>query len=521
MSYFDDRRPGPPQWSFNTPFDTEVRHSSYGVYGSPYGPTSESEQLRQQNADKYRRIHQLGLELDSMKYRGDHAYMSGPQPLTGASSNRTERLRRRNTVEHFDARFDSYPGSPFRSERLDHVRQGQRNGYLGDHYISGSDMLVQNSDHVSPRFNENLLAGRHAVMRPAAYLEPIIAQDNLRLWRSQSPAHAEAAPRLEAADFSEDMPSRKLIHALDEHYRLDLMVEPGRRFDNVDDTIIATYINARDITTHQEQVTKLIITGGQQWPALNSWSVHIPFLQLPYTVLEVELPIDPEAITDVNNDVLRVLYVHLSNDSPSIPSTVSDASVTASRRHVLSELERRGFAATLPRVTRFRGRNNGSAYRKSTALKFPGIACSPKLAKTESIDQFSKEVRTEAASETLNSKNSDDNEPCQQVGRGSVLISRRLFGEGSVKKKGKAAITRDYETDSSGHWSTVSSLNTAIYELEDSSSEDGTPRDKGKAPATDAFSRDESGGKPENTKPEPVRTPAKHRNSLSDQKSDY
>ena len=301
-----------------------------------------------------------------------------------------------------------------------------------------------------------------------------------------------------------------------------MTIEPGRRFDNVDDDVVAAYINAGDHTTQQGQFAKVIIAGAQQWPALNSWTVHVRFLQLPYNVLEVELPIDQETTTDLNNDVLRVLYVHLSNDSPSIPSTVTDASVAESRRHVLRELERRGFTAKLPAVPRLRGRNNASAYRPSTAPDpLPGLASGPQLAKSVSVDQLSSEAKTRIARKLHVTKDSSDDDPRQQVARGLVSISTYLFGEVSETKKGKASVTGETETDSSDHSSVASSSNTVIHEFEDSSSEDDTPRNEGGSATDNAIFREESGDSSEGTKLEAIKTPVKHRNSLSDQKSDY
>jgi hypothetical protein len=120
---------------------------------------------------------------------------------------------------------------------------------------------------------------------------------------------------------------------------------------------------------------------------------------------------------------------------------VTDASMAESRRHVLRELERRGFTAKLPAVPRLRERNN-----EPTALsQFPGLASSPRLTRPASVDasvdQSSSRAKTRTARKRHVTKDSSDKDPRQQVARGLVSISTYLFGEVTETKKGEAPVT--------------------------------------------------------------------------------
>lgn len=152
--------------------------------------------------------------------------------------------------------------------------------------------------------------------------------------------------------------SRKLIHLLEDYYRRELKEDPGHRFDNVDDTVITAYINTCEHVNYRGQRLRRIIGLEQPFSSFNSCVVPIPFLELRHSALEVMLPLDWEAIAELNNDMLRVLYVHLSNDGRDIPSVVTITSMEESRRRVLSELVCRGFTGELPNVVRLRGLNN-------------------------------------------------------------------------------------------------------------------------------------------------------------------
>ena len=321
---------------------------------------------------------------------------------------------------------------------------------MGDPYHSKRDGSVQNIDYAGLRFTEGLHPDRDADINPARYLEGLIARDNLLLYGSEHRPRSRSPRHSNHVNVSHDTSPRNLVHALDEYYRFELKVEPGHRFDNVDDTVIAAYINARDYGTQDMQR----ITGQeQQWSMHNSWTVDVPFLRLPHTVLEFQLPIAQDVIKGVTNDILRVLYVRLSNNF-GIPTTVSDLSVVESRRRTLSELERRGFTAQLPHVARFQGLNTRLAHRKSMVPAVshdPSSSSKPPNRPSASADRPGRKVKTEAA-------------------------YTRPDVEMSDKWKGKAPVTRDQASDSSSitHLSTATPSSTVRTEHGDSSSEDTT-----------------------------------------------
>ena len=430
---------------------------------------------------------------------------------------------------------------------------------MTDHRHSRRDSYAQNPDHEGLRSREDRLAKRYAEIGPAAYLEPIIARDSLRLGLSvprlrpvfpAGPSLADEAlladrvgtlgsaaymerttsqdelhplswnslPKapalsLDKVNRSQDSSSRQLIHALDEYYRRELREDPEHRFDDVDDTVIAAYVNACEHAYYPGQRMQRIIGRDQQFSFFSSWVVQIPFLDPQLSALEVMLPVDQEAITELNNDLLRVLYVHFSNDSRTIPSAVTAAGMEDSRRGILSELVRRGFTGELPHAVRIRGLNDRAVPRKS---RDPDGFHDSVSGWSMPVGQTRREegnVRTP--------KGSHDNKARQDVRRGSTSTTEHSFGEVSRKKKGKTPVTRVYEIDSSDHSSAAASPNTVQYELEVSSSEDSTPPAKGKAPAAEATSQGDSCDSPEKTKHKADRAPLRHRSSVSDQKSDF
>lgn len=341
------------------------------------------------------------------------------------------------------------------------------------------------------RADEALLADRVGALGPAAYMKRTASQDELHPL-SWHPLPEKPEPSLEEVNRSQDSSSRQLIHALDEYYRRELREDPGHRFDDVDDTVIAAYINACEHAYDPGQRMQRIVGRDQPFAFFNRWIVPIPFLNLQLSALEVALPVDVEAITELNNDILRVLYVHFSNDSRTIPSAVARAGMEDNRRRILSELARRGLTSKLPHAVRIRGLKDRSVPRGS---RDPGWLHDSVSGSSMPVGQTSREegnVRTP--------KGSRDNKARQDVRRGSTSTTEHSFGEVSKKKKGKTPVTRVYEIDSSDHSSATASPNTVQYELEVSSSEDGTRPIKGKAPIVEATLEEISCDSPEETK---------------------
>jgi hypothetical protein len=346
------------------------------------------------------------------------------------------------------------------------------------------------------------------------YLEPSTARDGLSVPRS--------GPIFEV-DYSQHTPARKLIHALDEHHRLDLRAEPGHRFDNVDDDVVTAYVNTRDYESPLEQGFRLIKGSKQPFSASDSWLIPISFLRLQHKFLEVVLPIDQETVADLNNDILRVLYIHFSTDSLGIPYSVSGASVAESCRRVLGELERRGFTEQLPRVVRLRGLSDQSPDRMSRGLDSHDTSPRSKLAKRSnaSVDQNNRGVQTFAIGEIRTPKGRRDNRARRDALRGSASTPGHVLGEMSEKKKGKAPVTRDHEADSSDHLSAGSSSNTVLHEREASSSDDSTPSARGRVTPAETASHGGSCDSSEKIKVKADKTTSRHKSSVLSQKAHH
>ncbi|KAM0708077.1 hypothetical protein Q7P35_004726 [Cladosporium inversicolor] len=391
-------------------FRTQTQYSYPGVYGSTYGPRQEHEVLRQQNADRNmpagtRPYHMRPLEISnhSQGFPASVVSLSDSQPLDN---------QRHTDIQ---GRRDEYPNM------------------TGDRYDSRRETQVPHRYHDDLRSKDDLVAELVAKMGPVGYMYLPIARDDIRLYGEPTRSVEEllaakladldrkpclgrytaglSVPRLlsvesaisfEEANISQDTTSRKLIHAFDEHYRLDVGAEPGQRFDDVDDDIVTAYIDARALDDESPlgHVMQLIKDP-------NGWFRVCEFLA-------VVLPIGQEAVVDLDNDILRVLYIHLSNETSCIPNSVSRASVVESCRCVPSELERRGFMDKLPTFARLRGlsdRSDDGTSTDSAQVHDSTPASSSKLAKTSnaSADQTSREAKTSAAGEIRNPKGRSDN----------------------------------------------------------------------------------------------------------------
>jgi hypothetical protein len=506
MSYVYDPSTGFAQWMADMSFATRMNNPPHGVYGSMYGPREEYEVLRQHNA-----------------YQDQHRVQNSP---AGIGSQHMPSFLNSSTSRHFPARAASLPGSPDAWDSQQGTAPQQRrndfSGSMNDRHHSHRDNSVP--DHAAIRSRDDRLAQRYAEIGPAAYIEGITIRDSLRDPRLSVPrlrdlvldesASAEEAyleptiardgfsvPRLrsispagpasfsEEVNYSQNSTSRELIHALDEHYRLDLGAEPGHRFDNVDDDIVSAYVSARDYEGPPAPGLQLIKDRERPLSAIDIWVVPISFLHLQNMFLGVMLPIGQETVADLNNDILRVLHIHLSNDSSGIPDSVSGVSVEESRVCVLSELERRGFTEKLPRVARLRGLNDRSVQRTSGD---PDWSC--------------------------------DSAPRSKLPNRSRVPVRKSTAKPDVvskKKKGKAPVTGDQEPESSDHSSDASSSNTLQYELEVSSSQDSTPLARGKVTPAETISCGDSCDCSKKTEHKTDGTRSRHRNSVSSQSSDY
>jgi hypothetical protein len=243
-----------------------MQHSCNCVSGSPYGSANEFEQLRQQNANNDRRIHELGLELEALKQRDYLGHIDATLPQAGTSSHHPSSFQDEFASHHSNTRACSHQCLPIRNNPRYSALPERRSEYMdnkGDLNHVGRNSCISDPYHAGPRSNEELLPQRCADINPARYLDGIIARDDLLLGIDRHYAPVEVAAPLQEDNPFEGMTSRKLIHALDVHYRSELTIEPGRHFDNVDDDVVAAYINAGDHTTHQGQVAKVIIAGAQ------------------------------------------------------------------------------------------------------------------------------------------------------------------------------------------------------------------------------------------------------------------
>lgn len=561
MSYVYDPTTGTSQWVPIMPFVNYTHDPSHGVYGIAYAPTEDYEVSRRQNAYEHQYISGQLRELEAQRQREQMRYNNNDHPPAAIGSHH----QNGNTPQHFPARADAHLGLPTRNEQRYPVPSEQHNKELNTtdsqsysrrgNLVSSpdDDVLLSREDAIARRYAEigpaayiesivirdslrdprlsrpifrtvqvpsfaddTLLAERVGALGPAAYMERVFAQDDLHPL-SWHPLPEGPAPPLEGVDSSQDTLSRRLIRALDEYYRRGLKEEPGHRFDNMDDTVIAAYINAQGCVSRPGQGILRIVGHEQPFSVFDSWVLRISFLHLQQSALEVLLPIDRDAITVVDNDILRVLYVHLSNGSRTIPRSVTSANVEESRRRVLSELERRGFTKQMPRFARLFGLSDPSA-----EIIIRDTASSSRLTENSnaSVSQSSREVKTPAASVTRDSKDRRDNKARQRVRRGSVSTTTDSSGEVTEKRKGKAPVTRKYETDSD-HSSAASSSNTVRYELDISSSEVSIPSAGDEATPAETTSWEDSDYNSENTKRKAGGIRSRRRGGLWDQKSDH
>lgn len=135
-----------------------------------------------------------------------------------------------------------------------------------------------------------------------------------------------------------------LIFALLYNYRSRLTREQGRHFDHADDSIVSAFAHAHEFDWCTERLVHLKIGQKETMDkaGATSWSIPVPFLGLPESVLEVFFPLDAVAVSKLTNDVLRVLHVRLDSTARNLAGA-SDADMAASRKVVLEELQRRGF----------------------------------------------------------------------------------------------------------------------------------------------------------------------------------
>jgi hypothetical protein len=269
--------------------------------------------------------------------------------------------------------------------------------------------------------------------------------------------------------------TRALTQALKERYELDSMAEAGHLFDNVDDTFIHAQINAYAL--HHSWAPHVYLTVGQETGEDSpvSWFIDISYLELPQDVLEVHLPLDQASLVDLNNDVLRVLHVHIADPDHRAPvlASLSAAELTESCRLISQELENRGFTEHMPHVVRLRGLR----HHPSTRIPVPTSSSKPsrKGAQKGSAGEFS---------HCMDCCNHKSRHQVTQDPESSTLDST---GEASEKKNRKAPVDKDYDADSSDH--SDGTTPSGMTPIEDSTSEDGLVYGKSKARAAENTSR--------------------------------
>jgi hypothetical protein len=173
--------------------------------------------------------------------------------------------------------------------------------------------------------------------------------------------------------------TRQPIDALDERYGLESTVEAEHRFDNFDDTFIQAVINAHGPPYYCAPEVCMTIGRETRKDSSITWSIEIPYLDLPQNVLEFYLPLDQASLLDLTNDVLRVLHVHIADPDCSTLGLAyfPAADVVKSRNLVLRELERRGFNEQIPRVVRLRGLRHCQSSRNPISTSSPKLSTRP------------------------------------------------------------------------------------------------------------------------------------------------
>jgi hypothetical protein len=173
--------------------------------------------------------------------------------------------------------------------------------------------------------------------------------------------------------------TRQPIDALDERYGLESTVEAEHRFDNFDDTFIQAVINAHGPPYYCAPEVCMTIGRETRKDSSITWSIEIPYLDLPQNVLEFYLPLDQASLLDLTNDVLRVLHVHIADPDCSTLGLAyfPAADVVKSRNLVLRELERSGFTEQMPHVVRLRGLRHCQSSRNPISISSPKLSTRP------------------------------------------------------------------------------------------------------------------------------------------------
>lgn len=177
------------------------------------------------------------------------------------------------------------------------------------------------------------------------------------------PVHSRVPSYISGEMTNHPLPAyRTLMDGLNQCYSDDLKADLGHHFDDVDDDVIIAYAKAH------------VALFGRQFPELfaamavgeevnrgrhPSCLIPVPYLGICHKYLDVILPLSRNYVRHLDNDVLRLLHVHLAafdRGAPeNVPMRASRADMAESRHQVLCELQRRGFTERLPNMIRLKG----------------------------------------------------------------------------------------------------------------------------------------------------------------------
>lgn len=289
---------------------------------------------------------------------------------------------------------------------------------------------------------------------------------------------ATAARILEAKRSNSSSSIKEICDALFANYQSELKAESGHHFDNVDDNVIVTYINACKPLAGLDTTHEVLTIGRDTGERLPSWYIYTPFLGLRQTTLKLFLPLDQASVRALTNDLLRVLHVHLAtaDQGPLMnPTDASKSEIAEARKEVQRELKCRGFTKQMPHMVRLSGlRSSPNSADADTSVDATSSSktsdCQPVIV------QPSNSPKTTTAEKPCGSNDSCKKKLRLQIPRVGESSSVEAAGEAAENKMGKTPVCREHQADSSDHSSAATSSGAKQTEHDDRESEHSESR---------------------------------------------
>lgn len=236
---------------------------------------------------------------------------------------------------------------------------------------------------------------------------------------------------------------KALMDGLNQCYSDDLKADLGHRFDDVDDDVIIAYAKAH-VSLFGRPYPGLLatLTVGEEANRGRhpSCLIPVPYLGIRYKYLDVILPLSRDYVRDLDNDVLRLLHVHLAafdcGAPDNVPMRASHADLAESRHQVLCELYRRGFTERLPNIVRLKGLS--ASARIAGVEKRLGLRSTLRPRPSAFATQSHKTTQTNAADQARMSMNNPHAESRPYVRQHPQPSRTCGFNAASLMNKGQA-----------------------------------------------------------------------------------